>query len=137
MRSVVFLGIYLYFLFRIFIDPFIGVLLWYWLSLMNPHRVIYGFAAGLNYALGLRCSILPRTNGSTEWTRSRPTNRTARSARVYGCGECHGQLRWRGQFSAAAFTGAGMCRTPTPCWPDPGSTRSSSRERPIASGSSS
>src|SRR3954447_15389620 len=31
--------------------PFIGILMWFWISLLNPHRYVYGFATGLSYAL--------------------------------------------------------------------------------------
>jgi probable O-glycosylation ligase (exosortase A-associated) len=34
-----------------FTRPFVGVLLWSWISFMNPHRLVYGFAGDLPWAL--------------------------------------------------------------------------------------
>ena len=32
--------------------PFVGILMWYWISLMNPHKDVWGgIAAGIPYAL--------------------------------------------------------------------------------------
>jgi probable O-glycosylation ligase (exosortase A-associated) len=33
------------------LDPFVGVALWTWLSVMNPHRLTYGFAYDLPFAM--------------------------------------------------------------------------------------
>ncbi|MGK7869302.1 putative O-glycosylation ligase, exosortase A system-associated [Falsiroseomonas sp. E2-1-a20] len=33
-----------------FFKPFVGVLLWCWISFMNPHRLVYGFAGGIPWA---------------------------------------------------------------------------------------
>jgi putative inorganic carbon (hco3(-)) transporter len=30
--------------------PSLGVIMWIWLSVMNPHRLTYGFAFDLNFA---------------------------------------------------------------------------------------
>src|SRR5690242_12358135 len=34
-----------------FMTPFTGVLMWEWISLMNPHQLVAGFFAELPYAL--------------------------------------------------------------------------------------
>ena len=47
MLGVVFFGA-LPFVFR---RPFVGVLLWFWMSIMNPHRIVYGLFSELPYAL--------------------------------------------------------------------------------------
>jgi probable O-glycosylation ligase (exosortase A-associated) len=31
--------------------PYVGILIWFWISLMNPHRIVYGFAADIPYAM--------------------------------------------------------------------------------------
>ena len=36
---------------RVFWYPFLGILMWFWISLMNPHKEVYGFVATLPYAL--------------------------------------------------------------------------------------
>ncbi len=33
------------------VRPFVGVLLWEWISFMDPHQLVYGFAAGLPWGL--------------------------------------------------------------------------------------
>ena len=35
----------------ILVRPQIGVLMWYWISLMNPHRLSWGYAYDLRVAL--------------------------------------------------------------------------------------
>jgi putative inorganic carbon (HCO3(-)) transporter len=51
MRGVVFIIIFFSLLFLVFKRPYVGILMWFWISLMNPHRMIYGFATGINYAM--------------------------------------------------------------------------------------
>src|SRR5579863_862229 len=31
--------------------PFLGILMWFWVSLMNPHKLVYGLFATLPYAM--------------------------------------------------------------------------------------
>lgn len=38
--------------------PFVGVLLWEWISFMDPHQLVYGFASGLPWALMSFVAIL-------------------------------------------------------------------------------
>lgn len=38
--------------------PFIGILMWFWVSLMSPQFIIYGFAASVPYALIVAVSTL-------------------------------------------------------------------------------
>lgn len=33
------------------VRPFVGVLVWSWISFMNPHKDVYGFAAGMPWAM--------------------------------------------------------------------------------------
>ena len=52
--------------------PFLGVLLWTWLGLMNPHRYLWGFAAGLPFAqivfVATVCGLfLSRTSWRLPW----------------------------------------------------------------------
>jgi probable O-glycosylation ligase (exosortase A-associated) len=35
----------------VFKFPYLGILIWFWISLMQPHRIVYGFFADLQYAL--------------------------------------------------------------------------------------
>lgn len=51
MRGLVLIFIFFGLLLLVFKRPYIGVLMWFWISLMNPHRIIYGFAASISYAL--------------------------------------------------------------------------------------
>jgi putative inorganic carbon (hco3(-)) transporter len=51
MRGLVLFVIFFGLLFLVFKRPFIGILMWFWVSLMNPHRIVYGFASDLNYAM--------------------------------------------------------------------------------------
>lgn len=39
-------------------QPFVGVLLWSWISFMNPHREMWGAAANLPWALMVLCATL-------------------------------------------------------------------------------
>jgi putative inorganic carbon (hco3(-)) transporter len=51
MRGLVLFIIFFGLLSLVFKRPFIGILMWFWISLLNPHRYVYGFATGLSYAL--------------------------------------------------------------------------------------
>src|SRR3954452_9190098 len=51
MRGVVFVIVFFSLLPMVFKKPYIGILLWYWISLMNPHRLTYGFASSIPFAL--------------------------------------------------------------------------------------
>lgn len=50
MRDLVMVAIFAYLLLRAVRETWVGALLWTWLSLMNPHRLTYGFAYSLPYA---------------------------------------------------------------------------------------
>ena len=49
MRDLIFFVIFLPLPLLSFFQPWIGVLVWGWLALMNPHRQLWGFASGLSY----------------------------------------------------------------------------------------
>jgi putative inorganic carbon (hco3(-)) transporter len=51
MRGLLLLVVFFAVLPLVFKRPYIGILMWFWISLMNPHRLVYGFASDLNYAL--------------------------------------------------------------------------------------
>jgi probable O-glycosylation ligase (exosortase A-associated) len=38
--------------------PFVGILLWSWLSFMNPHQLTWGFASGMPWAMLVFCATL-------------------------------------------------------------------------------
>ena len=38
--------------------PFVGVLLWSWVSFMNPHKMTYGFAISMPWAVMIYCATL-------------------------------------------------------------------------------
>src|SRR5690348_5805230 len=50
MRSILVAGIVFALLPVILFKPYIGVLVWSWLSYMNPHRLTYGFAYDFPFA---------------------------------------------------------------------------------------
>ncbi|MBE2258383.1 MAG: putative O-glycosylation ligase, exosortase A system-associated [Candidatus Accumulibacter sp.] len=50
MRDLLILGIFSAVLPFAFLHPWIGVLLWTWLSIMNPHRLTFGFAHDAQFA---------------------------------------------------------------------------------------
>ncbi len=50
MRSYIFLLFFGGLLPFTLIQPFLGVMLWCWISFMNPHREVWGFATNLPYA---------------------------------------------------------------------------------------
>src|SRR5215213_8786103 len=51
MRGLALVTIYFALLSLVFKRPYVGILMWFWISLMNPHRLVFGFAADLNYAM--------------------------------------------------------------------------------------
>ncbi len=51
MRGYVFLSVVMTMLPLAAIQPFVGVLLWSWISFMNPHREVWGFATNQPWAL--------------------------------------------------------------------------------------
>lgn len=50
MRDLLLVGIFFGTLVYGFKRPWVGVLLWTWVSIMNPHRLAYGFAYNMNFA---------------------------------------------------------------------------------------
>lgn len=50
MRDLAITGLFLFFLPQVFRHAYIGVLLWTWISVMNPHRLTWGFAYDLPFA---------------------------------------------------------------------------------------
>lgn len=58
MRDLALLGIVLWGLPYAFRHTWIGVLLWTWFSLMNPHRLTYGFAYNLQFAAAIAGTTL-------------------------------------------------------------------------------
>lgn len=51
MRGLVFIALLATYLPSAFIQPFCGVLLWTWFSIMNPHRETFGYANTMPYAM--------------------------------------------------------------------------------------
>ncbi len=49
MRDLIFFVTFLPLPFLSFLQPWIGLLIWGWLALMNPHRQLWGFASGFSY----------------------------------------------------------------------------------------
>jgi len=50
MRDIALIIIFFGFLFYVFSRPYIGIYIWTWLGLMNPHRLTYGFAFSFPFA---------------------------------------------------------------------------------------
>ena len=50
MRDIALTLIFISFIVFVFARPYIGIYIWTWLSLMNPHRLTYGFAFGFPFA---------------------------------------------------------------------------------------
>jgi probable O-glycosylation ligase (exosortase A-associated) len=50
MRDIALIIIFFSFLAFVFTRPYIGIYIWTWLSLMNPHRLTYGFAFSFPFA---------------------------------------------------------------------------------------
>jgi len=53
MRDIVLLGAILFFLGLAFRFPYAGALTWGWLTIMNPHMMVYGFALGWPFNFGV------------------------------------------------------------------------------------
>ena len=51
MRDAAFLAAMAMLLPLIVARPFVGVLVWSWISFMNPHRLVYGFAGSFPWAM--------------------------------------------------------------------------------------
>ena len=51
MRGLILVVVFFALLPVVFKRPYVGILMWFWISLMNPHRVIYGFATSIPYAM--------------------------------------------------------------------------------------
>lgn len=51
MRSLALLTLFMIYLPPVILQPFCGILLWTWFSIMNPHRLIYGMGTTLPYAM--------------------------------------------------------------------------------------
>lgn len=51
MRGLAFVVVFFSLLSLVLKRPFIGILMWFWISLMQPHKLIYGFTASIPYAL--------------------------------------------------------------------------------------
>lgn len=65
MRSFALLSLFLMYLPPVFLQPFCGILLWTWFSIMNPHRLVWGMGSSLPYALIIALATL------TGWIMSR------------------------------------------------------------------
>ncbi len=50
MRDLFFAGLMVGLLPLVVARPFVGVILWSWLSFMNPHQIVWGFAGGIPWA---------------------------------------------------------------------------------------
>ncbi len=53
MRDIVLVTYVLWALTQVFSRPYIGAYLWTWISLMNPHRLTWGFAYALPYSMAI------------------------------------------------------------------------------------
>src|SRR5690348_15018302 len=51
MRGLLLFIVFLGLLPMILKQPFVGILMWFLWSLMNPQRLVYGFGASINYAM--------------------------------------------------------------------------------------
>ncbi|MBC7432801.1 MAG: putative O-glycosylation ligase, exosortase A system-associated, partial [Rubritepida sp.] len=51
MRDAAFLSVISVLLGLVLVQPFVGVLLWSWISFMNPHRLVYGIAGDFPWAM--------------------------------------------------------------------------------------
>jgi putative inorganic carbon (hco3(-)) transporter len=78
MRSFALLTLFLIYLPPVFVQPFCGILLWTWFSIMNPHRLAWGFGASVPYALIIALSTL------TAWFVSREPKTPPASAITIG-----------------------------------------------------
>lgn len=75
LRDILFTSIFAYLIYKAFSRPWVAILVWSWLSYMNPHRFCYGFAAfripfTLIIAIVTVLSfLLSRENKKFLWTR--------------------------------------------------------------------
>jgi len=51
MRSLALLTLFMIYLPPVILQPFCGILLWTWFSIMNPHRLVWGMGSSLPYAM--------------------------------------------------------------------------------------
>src|SRR6266404_2500195 len=51
LRSLAFAAVFIGLIPLTFISPFVGVLVWTWMSIMAPQELIFGFAAGIRWGL--------------------------------------------------------------------------------------
>ena len=51
MRGLVLVIVFFSLLPLVFKRPYVGILMWFWISLMSPHRLVYGFAENISFAL--------------------------------------------------------------------------------------
>lgn len=58
MRSLALLSLFLAYLPPIFLQPYCGILLWTWFSIMNPHRLVWGIGSALPYAMIIAMATL-------------------------------------------------------------------------------
>lgn len=64
MRDIALVVIFCLVLLRVFKEPLYGVLLWNWVSFMNPHRLAYGFAYSFPFALISAVVTIPLAFGA-------------------------------------------------------------------------
>lgn len=58
MRSLALFSLFLAYLPPVFLQPFCGILLWTWFSIMNPHRLVWGFGSAIPYAFIIAMATL-------------------------------------------------------------------------------
>src|SRR5689334_7382364 len=58
MRSFALLTLFLIYLPPVLVQPFCGILLWTWFSIMNPHQLAWGVGASMPYALIIALTTL-------------------------------------------------------------------------------
>ena len=59
MRDIAFIGCIGSLILLVLVQPFAGILLWSWISFMNPHRLVYGPAAEFPWAMIIfACTVL-------------------------------------------------------------------------------
>jgi putative inorganic carbon (HCO3(-)) transporter len=51
MRGIILIIVFFTLLPMVIGRPYVGILMWFWMSLMNPHRVVFGFAQDIPYAM--------------------------------------------------------------------------------------
>jgi probable O-glycosylation ligase (exosortase A-associated) len=78
MRSLALFSLFLAYLPPVFLQPFCGILLWTWFSIMNPHRLVWGFGSAIPYALIIAMATL------TAWFVSREPKVPPRDAVFFG-----------------------------------------------------